>query len=796
MRVMERRRLTALTIALAGWLLCVAEGFTLRGRVTAAPEGEPLERVTVAVRPGNAAAMTRSDGTYSLSCAAADTLTVTISCVGYTRQVRRLVGARGELTLNARMEPQERVLEEVKVTELRKRTGAMERLDARGYRKRAVDPSGGSVESMLSTLPGVTGAGELSNSYSVRGGSYDENAVRLNGFEIHRPRIISSQAQEGLSVINPDMAGAVEFSAGGYGAQYTDKLSSVLDVTYRKVEGTEGALKLSLLGAEGAFGNTTGRVSELYGVRYRRTASLLATTDTKGEYDPDFLDWQSNLVWSVSKRLRVCVLTNVALNNYRMTPSDRTTNFGTLEDAKRFKVYFDGRERDRFLSIIGGLSVDWSASRNTTLTLQVSAQGGEETVGYDVSGEYWLDQAGGDDGEGAIGGELGVGRYHEHARNKLKSRILDATLRGITAAGDHHITYGAGIKSLWMDEKVSEWERRDSAGYSIPSTGGELLVRESVHGAERLGTVRISGYVQDNLKLSVGSGLLNLTAGLRVCHTGFNGETTFSPRVSAGYVPARAPQWALRFAAGLYNQAPFFREIERRVAVSPTESVIELNRDIKSQQCIQVIAGSDFTFRAFGRPFRLSAEAYWKHLSRLIPYTIDNLLTVYSGVNGGSGNILGLDARLFGEFVPGSDSWISASVMRGRQKLGGISSPLPSERRYSLSLFFTDYFPRCERIKVSLRGVLADGLPVSVAGGEGHFRTPPYKRVDIGAGFNLLGRPLQWLKSAWLGVDCFNLFDISNVGNYYWVTDVNDVSYAVPNGLTRRTVNVSLSLTF
>lgn len=778
--------------------------FMLRGRITASPDGQAVEGATVSVHPGNAAAMSRNNGVYQLRCTVADTLTVTVSCVGYVKQRRKLINPSGELTLNMRLVPQEHTVEEVTVTELRKRTGTMEQLDIKSYHTSSGDPTGGSVESMLSTMPGVTGASELSSQYSVRGGSYDENSVTLNGFEIYRPRIVTSQSQEGLSILNPAMVGTVEFSAGGYGAQYEDKMSSVLDVSYRIPKQNEGSFSASLMGAEGAFGTAGRHLSQIHGVRYRCNSSLLNTTDSKGEYKPDFFDWQSYLVFKCSQKFKISALGNVNLSNYRFYPGNRTTNFGTISNSNSFKVYFDGREKDHFVSWIGGLSLDWQVTNSTAMALQISAMQDDESIDYDISGEYWLDQTGGSDDDGAIGGGIGIGRSHERAYNSLKSRVISAIVRGITVVNSHYITYGAGIKELKTCEDINEWERRDSVGFGLPTDPSALKLLYSLNSRNSLNNSNISAYIQDNIKFNTSAGFFNISGGVRVMHTTFNKETVVSPRASFGFVPAGNPRWAIRLAAGLYHQTPSFREIKRRVEIAPGEYEVELNNDIKSQRSLQLIAGADFTFRAFNRPFKLSGEGYFKKLSDLIPYQVDNLQLIYAGVNSGSGSVVGFDAKLFGQFVPGSDSWISVGVMRAKQKIAGMSSPMPNERRYSVSLFFTDYLPGVSRMKVSLRGVLTDGLPQQsplTSPDDIYFRTPAYKRVDVGASYSLLTPDrrnglLPWIKSAWLGVECFNLFDISNVGNYYWVTDVNSISYAVPNGLTRRMLNIKLLLNF
>lgn len=794
------RLLCFFSLTIISVLVSSAENFTLRGRIID-DAGEPIEGATVKVSPGFAGTISKTNGEYRLSCAASDTVVVTYSCITYRTVTRKLIKPEGELIINIRLLSSEKEIGEVEVREIRKQTSATQRIDTHGYRKNAADPTGGSVESMLSTMPGVTGANELSNQYSVRGGSYDENTVYINGFEIYRPQLISTSAQEGLSIINPDLTKSVEFSTGGFGAQYGGKMSSVLDVQYRKPEKFEASLNASLMGVESALGTASTKFTQLHGIRYRRNGSILSTTDTKGEYNPDFFDWQSYFVVNPSERIKISLLGDVNIANYRFEPADRNTNFGTMDDVKKFKVYFDGSEKDKFVSLFAGAGIDFRVNKSTTLALQFTGYKGDELVTYDISGEYWLDQAGSEDSQ--IGGEMGVGKYKDHSRDRLKSRIFATSLRGISAIKSHSLTYGLTFKNMNMNDNSIGWESRDSAGYSLP-VEDMLRVFYFTRSNNELSSSQVSAYVQDNIKFSGKYGYFNVSAGVRATYTSFNKEFILSPRAQIGFVPAAAPKWAFRFASGLYHQTPFFKEIRNADKLYEGVYELHLNTDIKSQKSLQFVLGADYTFKAFNRPFKLSGEAYYKKLYDIIPYEIDNLKVTYSGINESSGYISGLDLKLFGEFVPGSDSWLTVGLMKSNENLRGISVPVANERRYNISLFFTDYLPKLPKLKVSLRGVFMDGLLQSAphsSRDKGYFRTPPYKRIDLGLAYGLLtpdrsGNSLKWIKSAWIGVDCFNLLDISNVGNYYWVSDVNNVNYAVPNYLTRRLLNVKLSLEF
>lgn len=778
----------------------------IHGKVTD-QNSKPIEFATVRVKGTAVGTTTGLEGDYRLTVAHRDTLVIVFTCIGYNEESRTLIDAKGDVTLNMRMRENTKVLEGVEVTEIQKQTGSIQRIDASDY-KLAADASGGSVESMLATMAGVSSGNELSSQYSVRGGTYDENSVYINGIEVYRPQLISSGQQEGLSVINPDLVGAIGFSTGGFPAEYADKMSSALDITYKEPESFEGSLGVSLMGANLAIGQSSKHFSQLHGIRYKRNNSLLSSLETRGEYDPQYFDYQTLLTWKLSKKWKMSVLGNIAVNDYKFTPVNRTTNFGTADDAKQFTVYFDGQEKDRFETYFGAYTLEFRPTRATTLQLLTSGFLTNELVTYDISGEYWLDQAGTGGSEG-IGGELGVGRYHEHARNRLKSSVFEVALKGNSVVKNHSLTYGLGFRRQSVMERSREWELRDSAGFSLPAVPDKLKVIYNLSAHEDMNSSRMHAFVQDNWRIASSRGYFNINAGVRLSYWSFNKETLISPRVNVGFIPEAAPSWAFRFATGLYYQSPYYKELRRIDSDANGNAIVALNNEIKSPRSWQFILGADYTFRAMNRPFKLSGEVYYKALSRLIPYELDNLKVVYSGLNESSGYTAGVDLKLFGQFVPGSDSWLSVSLMKSSETLHGVKVPRPNDRRYNIALFFTDYFPKFPKLKFSLRGILSDGLPAIASHSsrdKGYFRTPAYKRVDIGLMYGLVtqrkeGEPqregfLRHFKSVWLGVDVFNLLDMSNVSSYYWVTDVNNIQYAVPNYLTRRQLNVRLTIDF
>ena len=782
-----------------------AENVRISGRVRD-QENKPIEFATVRIAGSPIGANTDLKGEYSITVAAKDTVTVVFSCIGFKTINHRLVDPEGDVTLNVKMYPDEKVLKEVEVTGFRDNINGMQNFNAESF-KSSPDVSGGSVEAMLTTMPGVHSSNELSSQYSVRGGSYDENSVYINGTEIYRPQLVRSGQQEGLSIINPDMVGNVKFSSGGFPARYDDKMSSALDITYREPKSFEGGFSASLMGGSLYLGQNSGKFSQLHGARFRKNNSLLASQDTKGEYDPTYFDYQTNMTLKGSDKFSVNFLGNISVNKFGFEPTDRETSFGTTSDMKNFKVYFDGQEKDRFETYLGSLSFNYKKSRATSFSLAFSGFLTNELVSYDISGEYWLDQAGGGSGEGTVGGELGIGKYMEHARDRLKASVLGASFKGTTAKGNNHLSFGASYTHQNFRERSREWEWRDSAGYSLPTHPEGVHLIYNLNSRHDLKSNRFAAYFEDAVYFETSKAFLTLNAGLRASYWDFNSEFLVSPRVNLSISPINNRSWTYRVAAGLYYQSPFFKEYRQTVVDDLGNATIRLNDKIKSPRSIQVLLGTDFVFNAAGRPFKLTGELYYKNLENIIPYEYDNLKVTYSGLNEAAGHIFGLDFKLFGQFVPGSDSWISFSWMKTRMDLHHVIVPMPTDQRYSVGLYFTDYFPKFPKLKFSLRGIFADGLtmtPPRVSRQEAWFRAPAYKRVDIGLSYRVYGDEdsdddasgRRRKPSVTLGADLFNLFDISNVSSYYWVTDVNNLQYAVPTYLTRRQVNFKVSVEF
>lgn len=779
-------------------LLCFtgikAQTFTLQGRVTDS-EMNPVELATVAVVQQGKMTMTNLKGEFSMKLQSSDSVVVRFSMVGYKTKTRVLRRPKGKQTLLIQLYDDNQ-LAGVTVTEEKRQMGSTQKLDTKDM-KNAPSVTGNAVEEMIQSQAGVSTHSELSSQYNVRGGSFDENSVYINNVEIYRPFLVRSGQQEGLSIINPDMVESVGFSTGGFEAKYGDKMSSVLDIKYKRPKKFEANVSASLLGASAYIGFSTKKFSWSNGIRYKTNKYLLGTLETKGEYQPNFLDYQTYLTYEPSDRWSIELLGDISENHYNFYPEDRETRFGTMENVKSFRVYFDGQEKDIFRTYFGSLSITRKFGKNTKLSLSAAAFHTNEQEKYDIQGQYWLTQT-------ETSENLGVGTYMKHARNYLEATVKSAKLTFNHKTKKHDIEAGLTYKIESIKENSKEYEMRDSSGYSIPHTGEDLYMIYSLNARNSLDANRIEAYAQDTWRFTSRGGhtFFTLNYGIRFSHWNFNKESIISPRVSLGIIPAFNHDVTLRFATGIYYQAPFFKELHDTTTVNGI-TYATLNRDIKSQRSIHFIAGFDYRFKMKNRPYKFTAEAYYKALSNIIPYTVDNVKIVYDASQQCSGHAMGLDLKLYGEFVPGTDSWVSLSLMNTRININGKSIPMPTDQRYALNLYFTDYFPGTTRWRMSLRLAYADGLPF----GAPHrsldtmpFRAPAYKRADIGMSYRLFDNDKRERKSIfkniWLGVDCLNLLGINNVNSYYWVTDVTNQQYAVPNYLTGRQINVRASFEF
>lgn len=789
------RRFLFLLALLATALGCVAQTFTLRGRVTDG-EGNPVEFASVTCPSQGRATVTSLQGQYELKLLSADSVVVKFSMLGYRTKTRVLHRPKGTQTLQVTLSEQASTLGEVTVAGQKIQSGQTQDISTKPLHS-LPSTTGNAVEELIQSQAGVSTHSELSSQYNVRGGSFDENSVYINSVEVYRPFLVRSGQQEGLSVINPDMVERIGFSTGGFEAKYGDKMSSALDITYRRPKRFEATAAASLLGGSAYVGFSNKKLAWANGLRYKTTRYLLGSLETKGEYKPNFLDYQTYLSYKPNKRWTVDFIGNISDNHYNFHPEDRETKFGTMESVRSFRVYFDGQEKDRFRTFFGTLGITRHLGDSTSVSLLGSSFSTSEQERYDIQGQYWLTQT-------ETSENLGVGTYFEHARNYLKAHVESVKLLLKHTAKQHDVEAGLTWKQEHIEENSVEYEMRDSAGYSVPHTGKDLFMIYSLRARNELNANRLETYVQDTWRFrSAGEHtLFTLNYGLRFSHWNYNKESILSPRVSLGITPSFNHNVTLRFATGLYYQAPFFKELRDTSTVAGVTRAT-LNRKIKSQRSIHFIAGMDYRFNMNNRPFKLTAELYYKLLGNVVPYSINNVKVVYYGSNEASGHAAGLDLKLFGEFVPGTDSWVTLSFMDTKMKLNGVKVPMPTDQRYALNLFFTDYFPGTTRWKMSLKLAYADGLPFSAPHREletNTFRAAAYKRADIGMSYRVLNNEHRERKSVfrniWLSLDCLNLLGINNVNSYYWVTDVTNQQYAVPNYLTGRQINARLLFEF
>lgn len=775
--------------------VAIGQSFTLQGKVSD-KDGNPIELASVMVVSQGKLAMTNLKGEFHMLLHSEDSVKVRFSMIGYKSKERVLRRPQGKQTMLVQL-LDDNEMQEVVVEGKTKQHGTTEELDVDKV-KQGPSASGNAVEEMVQTQAGVSTHSELSSQYNVRGGTFDENSVYINNIEVYRPFLVRSGQQEGLSIINPDMVQSVGFSTGGFEAKYGDKMSSALDITYKRPKRTEASLTASLLGASAYLGIASKKFTWTNGVRYKTNRYLLGSLQTKGEYKPSFLDYQTYLSWQPSKRWQIDFIGNISDNHYNFQPEDRETNFGTLQNVKKFRVYFDGQEKDLFRTYFGSLSITRHLSPRTDVSLLASAFSTREQERYDIQGQYWLTQT-------ETSENLGVGTYMQHSRDYLKANVKSLKLMLQHRMGKHKIEGGVTYKVEQVKENSAEYEYRDSAGYNVPHTGRDLRMIYALRAKNELNAKRTESYLQDTWNFQTRDSvptLFTFNYGVRFAHWSFNGESIVSPRASLTITPGKNRNLSFRIAGGLYYQAPFYKELRDTSMVNGI-TYATLNQSVCSQRSIHALASMSYRFEMMGRPFKFTAEAYYKALSQLVPYSVDNVKVTYYGDQHATGHATGLDLKLFGEFVPGTDSWLTLSVMNTRMRLNGKSIPLPTDQRYALNLYFTDYFPGTTRWRMSLKLAYADGLPFATPHQElenNSFRAPAYKRADIGMSYRLLdnhdGSRNTIFKNVWIGLDCLNLFGINNVNSYYWVTDIAGQQYAVPNFLTGRQINGRVTVEF
>jgi hypothetical protein len=763
---------------------------------------------------------TNKNGYYELVLDEADTVVLNFSMIGYTTVQQRIFDLHDVLNINVQLLTDEQILTEIEVRGIKHTQGTMDIIDASATRVMP-DATGGSIESLLITFAGVSQTNELSSQYNVRGGSFDENSVYVNGIEVHRPLLIRSGQQEGLSFVNPEMVDKVSFSAGGFGAQYGDKMASVLDITYKRPKSFEAMLSASLLGAQLYVGHGDSTYSMMHGLRYKTSKYMLGGLATSGNYQPTFIDYQTFITWKVDKRKKweMSFLGNVSQNDYRFQPDSTVESFGGLQ-TKDLRIYYEGQEKDRFLTAFGALSAKGHVSDEVEIGFDASGFYTNERENFDITGEFVLTN-GPSDGTTASGARteqvdpsegqtdvLAAGVFHQHARNNLEAGVFTVAHNGSWKKGQNTLLWGVSGQAEWIRDHISEWEWRDSAGYSMPNDGDNMELYYAMRGDATMLSARLQTYIQNEHKWNTHSGQWILTVGGRLQWWTWNNEVLPSPRASVEWIPGWKHDFCFRLATGLYYQAPFYKELRDTITDELGVTRILLNKDLKAQRSVHVVLGGDYYFRAWGRPFKFTAEGYYKYIDRMESYIVDNVRVRYSGKNDSEGYAGGLDLKLYGELVPGADSWISFSTMVARQRnvLTDPPSqwiPSPTEQRYNFSMLFQDYIPQLPQLKFHIKMQFAEGLPYySPRNNLSWGRMPAYKRIDLGATYVFNAQTTKFMRAPsakhvkqWaIQFEVFNLVGWNNVNSYFWVADAYGQQWASPNYLTGRRYNLKITV--
>ena len=794
-------------------------GQTLIGTITDNNK-EVLPGTNIIIKGENTGVSSDKDGEYSVKLRPNRSVVIEVSFIGFgIKNIRIPMLKNGQVyTLDIQMNPEGEIIEQVIVKDKTTRKQALSQIKTQHVS--LIPNSGGGVESVLKTLPGVSSANELSSQYSVRGGNFDENMVYVNGIEVYRPFLVHSGQQEGLSFVNSDMVENILFSAGGFEAKYGDKMSSVLDITYKTPTKNKASLQMSLLGGSAHFEGVTfnNKFSYLFGFRNKSNQYLLNAMDTRAEYKPNFSDVQTYLKYQLRDNWTISFLGNISQNKYRMIPENRDTEFGTLNEALKLRIFFEGQESDQYNTYFGAFNTNISPNLKTKLNFTTSAFKTIESESFDILGEYWLYQLDnnlGSDDFGDVIFDRGVGKFINHARNNLEAIVLNTSLNGHYIQNDNtKWEWGIKLQNEEITDHIKEWTLIDSAGFTLPhpndningnsDTTQEVLMTEFLKTDLTLSSFRKSGFIQYNKDI----GNFTINAGTRASYWSFNEEFLLSPRINLAFIPLWEKDIVFRAATGIYYQSPFYRELRNLEG--------ELNPNIESQKSTHFVLGSDYLFYSWGRPFKLISEVYYKDLQNLIPYKVDNVRIQYLAENNSNGYATGIDLKINGEFVPGVESWASLSVMQTMEDIeddfyiddetgetiypGFI--PRPTDQRVNFSLFFQDYLPGNPNYKMHLSMMYGTGLSFGPPNSDKYqdiLRMPDYRRVDIGFSAVIKAEDkksrvkfLNKLNSMWISAEVFNLLDIDNTVSYLWVADVSGRQYAVPNYLTPRQINFKL----
>jgi len=826
-------------------LFAAAQTAVVTGTITDL-ENNPIDLANVAILNEKGGTTTDKQGFFKLEIPSGKEITLAISYIGYANYEVKLKLKEGETKkLDIRLTAISTTLPGFEIKDEQLRTESMLRLDPKDIN---IAPSmAGGISSILKTLPGVSSNNELSSQYSVRGGNYDENLVYVNDIEIYRPFLVSNSQQEGLNFVNPMLVSSVQFSSGGFGAEYGDKMSSVLDVKYKKPSELEGSLSLSFLGADFSIGGTAAKnkFTYLIGGRYKTTSYILNSIQVKGEYKPNFYDVQSVFTYDFNKKWDLSFIGYYSLNKYQVIPTDRETDFGTFQEVIRFKVYFDGGEVDKYEMWQGGLTLGFHPKPELDLKFITSAFTTNESETYDIQGQYWIGQVDNNPGSDEFGEAIatqGVGTFLQHARNYFNANVATVEHKGSFVTDKRFLKWGLRYQYQMIDDVLKEWEMIDSAGYSLPypynipgsfdPNNPGLDMYYSASGKNKVNSSQYSAYISNRWNFTAkNEDTYTLQAGIRGTFWNFNNQFLFSPRLSASYKPYKKQNLVFRFATGIYNQLPFYREMRNMDG--------SLNYNVKAQQSIQVILGSDLRFQSWNRPFIFSTEVFYKYLDNVIPYAVDNVQIRYYADQTAKGYAAGVDFKLYGEFVKGIDSWLSLSLLSVKEDIygdyyynyydengkktgsGKVEDPnaavnekvepgyipRPTDQRVNFSIFFQDYIPGAPYLKMQLRLLFGTGLPFGPPASERYTQTermPPYRRVDIGFSYQIVSEsstfkpknPLKHLRAMWVSLEVFNLLQVYNTVSYTWVTDISGEQYAVPNYLTPRLLNLKLTIEF
>lgn len=775
----------------------------LIGKVTD-NKNNPIVGAHVKIIETSVATSTNQEGTFTLTLSPNINYNLNISHISFKDYKLNLKLKESESkSITIQLELKDELIEEVVVEsdkEIRDRT-----INIKAKHLEQIPVSGsGVVEQVIKTLPGVSSNNELSSQYSVRGGNFDENLVYINEIEIYRPNLIRSGQQEGLSVINPDLVSSVKFSSGGFDAKYGDKLSSVLDIKYKNPNQFEASAEMSLLGASAHFANVSksGKLSYIAGLRYKTNRYLLNSLDTKGEYEPNYTDFQALVNYKLSATVSMHLWTSFSKNNYNFEPENRSTSFGTINTALNLDIYFDGKEKDEFKSNIQAFTLKYHPNSNSLIRFIGSRYESIEEEKFDIIGQYYLSDLfvsqGGSQSESIE--NLGIGTFIDHARNELNQEVYSFDIKGDHSFNDLFFQWGIGAKVEDIDDKINEWQYQDSAGYSVPISDSEVLLAYSRNADNKIKSKHYKSFAQATKVHSTKHGELQWTGGVRYHYWDYNERGYLSPRGSIHYIPTWKNKIKFRLAAGLYQQVPSYREM---LMIDGN-----ISKNLKIQKAIHYVLGQEYYFKAWNRPFKFSSEFYYKDLLSVTPYDIENVRIRYYADQEAEGYATGLDLRINGEFVPGTESWASLSIMKTEENIKGDNKsfiPRPTDQRFNFSMFFQDYLPNNPSYKMHLALFYAGKLPVwAPKSGKngGSFRMPNYRRIDLGFSKVLVDENtrkngiLRHFKSMWIGLEVFNVLDINNTISYLWIKDISNNQYAIPNYLTGRKLNLKLSAKF